>query len=208
MCLLQHAWESAPVASSQWTLPVNKCMNLWLRVCVAWQRGFSVLSMENISVMPPQNPSAAPPSALPPTCLIQSINTSSFSLLVSHCISSPASTTPTRHNRPGFGFPLKRQRASKSITAFLIFIDPKAHKPPLYHTSPLLPNITDPHISLRGIDYSEEGDCAEKSCDHYPFIRSIMEKWTGQNSGKFGEMSKGEPGYTKTGCTWYSFMRC
>lgn len=54
-----------------------------------------------------------------------------------------------------FWVSLKRQRASKSITAFLIFIDPKTRTPPP-HSLP-----TRPHISLRGINYSKEGDCAE-----------------------------------------------
>lgn len=55
-----------------------------------------------------------------------------------------------------FWVSLKRQRASKSITAFLIFINPKTWPLPSAQTT-----ATHPHISLRGINYSKEGDCAE-----------------------------------------------
>lgn len=111
--------------------------------------------MENISVMPPQTHPPPPQLPFPPPCLIQSINTSSFSLLVSHCISSLASTRATRHNRPGSGFP-QTAKGFKVNNCFFDFYWPKDSTPPLS----VCPNATRPHISLRGINYSKEGDCA------------------------------------------------
>ncbi len=55
-----------------------------------------------------------------------------------------------------FWVSLKRQRASKSITAFLIFIDPKTLFPPF-----LCINVARLCISRRRINYSKEGDCVE-----------------------------------------------
>lgn len=85
-----------------------------------------------------------------PTFLIQSINTSSFSLLVSHRISSPASTRAARRNWPGFGFPSKWQKGFKVNNCFFDFYSPE---------DPLLlyPNATRPHIFFKGNTLQWEG---------------------------------------------------
>ena len=67
-------------------------------VCVAQQRGFFE-PMSCHSATPDPRPSSPR--------FIQSINTSWSSLLVSHSISSPASTSPLSPEALGFGFPSK-----------------------------------------------------------------------------------------------------
>lgn len=118
------------------------------------------MSMENISVMPPQT-HPPPPQPLPPPPLFNSVHQHFLLQPVSvtlHFLSGLNQSDSPQSAR--FWVSLKRQRASKSITAFLIFIDPKTRSPP----PP--PISLCPHISLRGINYSKEADCAgvRKSC--------------------------------------------
>ena len=104
--------------------------------------------------MPPQT-HPAPPRPPPPTPTL-------FNSVHQHFLLQPVSVTLhflsglNQSDSPQsarFWVSLKRQRASKSITAFLIFIDPKTRLPPL--------SLSAPTFSLRGINYSKEGDCAE-----------------------------------------------
>lgn len=124
---------------------VNKCMNLWLCVCAppcvclcGKAAGLFPSCQWKTLVSCPQKASQHTP-----TFLIQSINTSSFSLLVSHHISSPASTRAACRNWPGFGFPSKWQKGFKVNNCFFEFYSPK---------DPLLlyPNATRPHIFFKG----------------------------------------------------------
>ena len=106
--------------------------------------------------MPPQT-HPAPPRPPPPTPTL-------FNSVHQHFLLQPVSVTLhflsglNQSDSPQsarFWVSLKRQRASKSITAFLIFIDPKTRLPPLSLS------LSAPTFSLRGINYSKEGDCAE-----------------------------------------------
>lgn len=166
----KYAWESAPAASSArpgsgWTLPVNKCMNLRPCVCVWHSSGaFPSCQWKTLVSCPHENSPAAAAAAPPSTPFPPSL----FNSVHQHFLLQPVSVTLhflSGLNQTGspqsarFWVSLKRQRASKSITAFLIFIDPKTRNPrPL-----LLPPSTllAPRFSKRGINYSEVGGCAE-----------------------------------------------
>ena len=107
--------------------------------------------------MPPQTHPAPPRPPPSPPPLFNSVH--------QHFLLQPVSVTLhflsglNQSNSPQsarFWVSLKRQRASKSITAFLIFIDPKTRLPLSLSARTPLP----PTFSLRGINYSKEGDCA------------------------------------------------
>lgn len=158
VCLVKYAWESAPAGSSQWTLPVNKCMDLWLCVCV-WHSSGAFPSCQWKTLVSCPHKAPPPPPRPPFPCLFNSVH--------QHFLLWPVSVT--LHflrglNRTGspqsarFWVSLKRQRASKSITAFLIFINLKTQIPPPPRPTRLfLPQHRSPPPSLRGISYSKEG---------------------------------------------------
>lgn len=124
-------------------------------VCVWHSSGAFPSCQWKTLVSCPHKPTHHPPASFPP--LFNSVHQHFLLQPVSvtlHFLSSLNQSDSPQSAR--FWVSLKRQRASKSITAFLIFIDPKTRLPPR-----VCPNATRPRISLRGINYSKEGDCAE-----------------------------------------------